>query len=271
MAGRTSDSFASSRLIAGGGRRRCTGWGHVFDHGCALIRWSAVRGSPAVRRRGGTSTGFDVIAAFVAGVFAGYGIAMPVGAVATFLVSLTARTSLRIGAAAGLGVASADGGYAVIAVVAGTSVAGLVRPVAGPLRIASGVALLGLAIRGAVRAIRKHRSRKSISDDNRTLWTARRAYLSFLGITLLNPATIVYFTALVLGNRASVTASVPSSVIFVFAVAVASASWQLLLACSGAVLGHWLTGPHGRLITALVSSVIIAALAIDVMFQREAE
>jgi hypothetical protein len=36
-----------------------------------------------------------VIAALVAGVFAGYGIAMPVGAVATYLVALTARTRLR--------------------------------------------------------------------------------------------------------------------------------------------------------------------------------
>ena len=48
-------------------------------------------------------------AALLAGLLAGYGIAMPVGAVATYLVTLTARTSARVGAAGALGVASADG------------------------------------------------------------------------------------------------------------------------------------------------------------------
>jgi hypothetical protein len=43
-----------------------------------------------------------VIAALVAGLLAGYGIAIPVGAVATYLVALTARTSLKIGACAAL-------------------------------------------------------------------------------------------------------------------------------------------------------------------------
>jgi threonine/homoserine/homoserine lactone efflux protein len=57
-----------------------------------------------------------VIAALAAGLVAGYGIAMPVGAVAAYLVALTARTSLRTGVFAALGVATADGVYALIAV-----------------------------------------------------------------------------------------------------------------------------------------------------------
>jgi threonine/homoserine/homoserine lactone efflux protein len=56
-----------------------------------------------------------VTGALLAGLLAGYGIAMPVGAVATYLVTLTARTSARVGAAGALGVASADGLYAVVA------------------------------------------------------------------------------------------------------------------------------------------------------------
>ncbi|MGV9573326.1 hypothetical protein ACWDRX_29400, partial [Streptomyces nigra] len=43
----------------------------------------------------GTDASDVVTAALVAGLLAGYGIAVPVGAVATYLVSLTARTSLR--------------------------------------------------------------------------------------------------------------------------------------------------------------------------------
>lgn len=47
----------------------------------------------------GTDASHVVTAALVAGLLAGYGIAVPVGAVATYLVSLTARTSLQIGRA----------------------------------------------------------------------------------------------------------------------------------------------------------------------------
>ena len=42
----------------------------------------------------------------------------------------------------------------------------------------------------------------------------------------------------------------------------ASASWQLLLATGGSLLGRVLTGPRGRLATGLSSAAVIAVLAI---------
>lgn len=97
-------------------------------------------------------------AALVAGLVAGYGIAVPVGAVATYLVSLTARTSLRTGVCAALGVATADGIYALVATVGGAAVAAVLRPVLTPLRWASALVLLALAARGAVTAVRQYRT-----------------------------------------------------------------------------------------------------------------
>ena len=96
--------------------------------------------------------------ALLAGLLAGYGIAMPVGAVATYLVTLTARTSARVGAAGALGVASADGLYALIAVIGGAALTGVIARIAGPLRWASAVVLIVLAVRIAWTAIRDHRS-----------------------------------------------------------------------------------------------------------------
>ncbi|MER6983865.1 LysE family transporter, partial [Streptomyces carpinensis] len=96
-------------------------------------------------------------AALVAGLVAGYGIAVPVGAVATLLVSLTARTSLRTGACAALGVATADGLYALLATLGGAALADALRPVLVPLRWASALVLAALAVRGAVAAVRHHR------------------------------------------------------------------------------------------------------------------
>jgi hypothetical protein len=49
-------------------------------------------------------------AAVFSGLPAGYSIAMPVGAIAIFLIRLGAAACLCVGAAAGLGAATMDGG-----------------------------------------------------------------------------------------------------------------------------------------------------------------
>jgi arginine exporter protein ArgO len=200
-----------------------------------------------------------VIAALVAGVVAGYGVAVPVGAIAALLISLTARTSLRVGAAAALGVASADATFATIAVIGGAALAGLIAPITTPLHWVAAVVLLGLAARTAVTAWRHHREGATPKPVG-GLSTPGRAYLGLLALTLLNPTTIVYFGALVLGRPAF--AGPTEAVLFVTGVVAASASWQLLLAGGGSLVGRALTGPRGRLATALVSSAVIAALAV---------
>lgn len=198
-------------------------------------------------------------ASFVAGLLAGYGIALPVGAVAAYLVALTARNSLKVGAAAALGVASADGLYALVAVLGGASVAALIQPIGGTLRIVAAVVLIVLAGVGAMRAIRDFRS----EVDTRAVkpLTVPKAYFSLLGITVLNPATVIYFAALVMGDKAQSA----NATVFVIAAFLASASWQLTIACGGAVLGRLLTGHKGRLITALTSSAVIAGLAVQMV------
>ena len=135
-------------------------------------------------------------APFLAGVVAGYGIAVPVGAIGALIAGLSARTSLRVGAAAGLGAATADGIYAAVAVAGGAAVAGVIAPVAGPLRWIGGLVLLVLAGWTAWGAIRKPGTG---ARDERPA-TAFRAYAGILGLTLLNPATVIYFAALVLGS-----------------------------------------------------------------------
>lgn len=83
-----------------------------------------------------------------------------------------------------------------------------------------------------------------------------------LALTLLNPATVVYFAALVLGRQDSAAPALPAAGAFVLGAFVASASWQLLVAGGGTMVGRVLAGPRGRLGTALVSSAILAALAV---------
>lgn len=199
--------------------------------------------------------------ALVAGLVAGYGIAVPVGAVGTYLVSLTARTSLRTGACAALGVATADGLYALVAVVGGTALTPVLQPELAPLRWISALVLAALAVRGGAGALRRYRSPDAAPAARSAPPGPARAYLGLLGVTLLNPATVIYFAALVLGSRAVDELRPLEQGLFVLAAFAASASWQLALAGSGALLGRALTGRRGRLVTALVSSAVIAALA----------
>ncbi len=210
-----------------------------------------------------------MIAALVAGLLAGYGIAMPVGAVAAYLVALTAQTSLRTGVFAALGVATADGAYALIAVCGGAALAPLLRPVTLPLRRGSAVVLIALAVHGTVAAVRRHRERWDSTGAGRgagrTAPGAARAYLGMWGMTTMNPLTVVYFTALVLGRQAASAPGPAGQAVFIVAVLLASASWQLVLAGGGAFLGRVLAGRRGRLTTSIGSSILIGGLGLHLL------
>ena len=195
----------------------------------------------------------------VSGLVTGWAIAIPIGAVGAFLVTLAARTSFRVGAAGALGIATVDGAYAALAVVAGAALAALLAPVATPLRLASGVVLLVIAALTAAHAL-------ATSGRVRSTPPLRpaRAYAVFVGITAVNPTTVVYFAAVVLGNRHLVGTPAQGAA-FVAAAFLASASWQLVLAGGGAALGRVATGRRSHLVTGLVSAVVIAALAVRTM------
>jgi arginine exporter protein ArgO len=202
-------------------------------------------------------------AAFLAGVVAGYGVAVPVGAIGVLIIGLTARTSLAVGVAAALGVATADGLYALVAVLGGAALAAAIEPVAGPLRWVAAAVLLALAGHTAVGAIRHHRDPSVAAREPGGLNGPRRAYFGLVALTALNPATVVYFAALVIGRR--FTGGPGGAAAFVLGAFLASASWQLVLAGGGSLVGRVLAGSRARLASALVSSVIVAALAAYVL------
>ncbi|MBF9071261.1 LysE family transporter [Streptacidiphilus fuscans] len=206
-------------------------------------------------------------AALVAGLLAGYGIAMPVGAVGTYLVALTARTTLRIGSCAALGVATADGLYALISVLGGSALAPALTSITVPLHWASATVLVALALIGATRAVARYRARQRAEAEDRAPLSPTQAYLGLLGITLMNPITVIYFAALVLARQGGAASGRWDEAVFVTAAFAASASWQLLLAGGGALLGRALTGPYGRLCTSLVSSAVILGLAVRLLLQ----
>ncbi|WP_218153238.1 MULTISPECIES: LysE family transporter [unclassified Streptomyces] len=209
-----------------------------------------------------------MMGALVAGLVAGYGIAVPVGAVGAYLVALTARTGLKVGLSAALGVAAADGLYALVAAAGGAALVPVLQPVLLPLRWVAALVLVGLAARSGVTAIRQYRLGQAqggfVAQENAAM-SGGRAFFGLLGITLMNPATVVYFAALVLGGQAVAEPTVLEQVLFVGGAFGASASWQVMLAGGGALLGRTLTSRRGRMATGLTSSVVIVALAVHLL------
>lgn len=189
--------------------------------------------------------------ALVAGLAAGYGVAIPLGPVGSYLTTISARLP-RAAVAGALGIATVDGAYALAALLGGRAAADALRPVLGPLRWVSVAVLAAVAVRVALGA-----RRAAASDANDRPIAPRRIFLTFVGLTAVNPATLVFFAALVIGLR-----EVGDAAAFPPAVFVASLSWQLALVAGGALLGRLAAGPRARQATALAGAAVMAGLAL---------
>ena len=117
--------------------------------------------------------------AFLEGVVAGYGIAIPVGPIAVLIIGLGTRRGFPRAFFAGLGAALADLAYASIAAVAGAAAAGLLMPYEGALRVAGGLVLLVVAVVAATKTFRPG------AESERAALSHVRALTGFLSITLM--------------------------------------------------------------------------------------
>ena len=87
----------------------------------------------------------------------GLAVAMPIGAIGTYLIGLAARERAATAAAAALGVASVDGAYAIVAALGGAGLQALISEVSGWLTWIAAMTLIAVAIRTVQRAVRRYR------------------------------------------------------------------------------------------------------------------
>ena len=194
---------------------------------------------------------------FVAGALAGWAIAIPVGAIAVLIVEVGIRRGFRVAAAAGAGAASADGLYAALAAIGGAALAAFLEPLAGPLRVIAVGALLAIGLRGLLLLTLAPRTVPgNATMPDRVVPT----YLRFLGLTLLNPQTVIYFSALILALP-DLGRGAGERTAFVAGAFLASLSWQLVLAAVSAVAHHRLP-PRFQLTVGVLGNVVICAFAV---------
>jgi arginine exporter protein ArgO len=96
--------------------------------------------------------------------------------------------------------------------------------------------------------------------------SALGTWLRFTAITLLNPATVVYFAALILGLP-SLSDQPGERAAFVLGAFLASASWQLVLAATGAVAHHRLPGRF-QVAVSIFGNLLILYFALGIALGR---
>lgn len=170
------------------------------------------------------------------GILAGYGIAIPVGAIALLIVGTGMRCGFTCAASAGAGAATADLFYAATAAAAGTAASRLILPWQGAFRLVGATVLALLALWGLA-AMRRPVAANSVGGSDGHLVT----YARFLGLTVVNPLTVVYFTSMVVGSSAVAAGGPGHAISFAVGAFGASLSWQTLLAALGAFGGRSLS------------------------------
>lgn len=202
-----------------------------------------------------------MLSALLAGMAAGLGIAVPVGAIGVLILDLATRRGFLPAFAAGSGAATADLLYASLAAFAGGPIAAALEPARGTLRLASAAVLVAIALTGLRRAAAARAG--TAREAPRMPAGTGAIYGGFLGLTLLNPMTVTYFAALVLGGAAAAGEALntgPTRAMFVLGAWLASWGWQSVLAAAGSLLHARIT-PRGRLATAVLGNAVILALA----------
>lgn len=216
-----------------------------------------------------------IVPAFLGGIAAGLAAAVPLGAIGVLVVDRGLRRGLAVGLAAAAGVATVDAVYAGVAVTVGAGLQAAVADLQGPASLVAAAVLGALGAFGVRDALRSHDGPSPDEQDRAAAQRGRgdggrRAlgtYAAFVGLTSLNPATVLTFAAVAVaaGERLATTAT---RVVFVAGVGLASAGWQALLALAGAALGR---RPRPalqratRLVGALLLLGLAGALVVDVL------
>lgn len=196
----------------------------------------------------------DPAHALIAGAVAGLAIATQVGPVTVLVVEAAATSGRRAGCAAGMGVATADLGFAALAATTAGIASGVLTSHRDQIQIAGAAVLAAIALYGLVGLARNGTSQRA-APDRRPSELGR--YGRFVAITAANPLTIVSFAAIV--GALSVRGA-PAAAAFAVGVGVASAAWHLVLAATAGGLGHRLTS-RGRVVMGVAGRLAVLAIA----------
>ncbi len=187
------------------------------------------------------------------GLVLGFAIAASPGPIFFLCLRRTLTRGWSSGIAAGLGVATGDGIYAALAAFGVAAVTGALVAQRRWLALLGGGALLVFGLRSLLSS-----PARSESDDVPASSGLGAAYLSTLGLTFTNPATILAFAAVFAGLGLGRTGGGPAAVLLVAGVLLGSTLWWVVLASLVASLRRRITPAVVRGIGLLSGLAILA-------------
>lgn len=187
------------------------------------------------------------------GLALGFAVAATPGPIAFLCLRRTLLRGRLYGLVSGFGVATADGFYASLAAFGVAALASAIANGRRPLAVIGGAVLIGLGVR-IVLERRAEAAEASPPTPGGLAW----AYVSTLGLTIANPATILSFAALAatLGLGAGSGFAKPGTL--VAGVLLGSATWWCMLALAASMLRTRLTPALVRGIGAFCGLAIAA-------------
>jgi threonine/homoserine/homoserine lactone efflux protein len=197
------------------------------------------------------------------GFIIGLSIAAPVGPIGVLCIQRTLNHGRSIGLASGIGAATADATFGLMAALGLTVVSKFLTDKQTWLRLIGGAYLMVLSIR----TFRSRPAEKAAAvDDKRGLVSA---YTSTLFLTATNPLTIFSFIAIFAGVGAGSTGSDTSSpLLVVLGVFLGSCAWWLFLVNLTGIFrsrlnarsAQWINRGSGLIISAFAIVILIGLI-----------
>jgi threonine/homoserine/homoserine lactone efflux protein len=173
----------------------------------------------------------------------GFAIAAPIGPIGVLCIRRSLGGGMIAGLLCGLGAATADALYAAVAASTLSAATTIVTQLEGPLRVMGALVLLYLGVRTA-------RAGASEGRTSSAETAGLHSYATTLGLTLINPATIASFTAIVAGTMPS------NALRFAFGVFVGSTLWWVVLSSAVAAMRRGVTASMMRLVNVASGSAL---------------
>lgn len=189
------------------------------------------------------------------GLLLGFSIAAPVGPIGVLCIKRTLTNGMRTGFISGLGAATADAIYGIVAALGLTVVSQFLLNQQSVLHIAGGLFLLYLGYQS-------YKSPITVAAAAKNNEGLLRAYASTLFLTITNPMTILSFAAIFAGvGFVSLSNDYLSACMLVLGVFLGSMLWWLLLSAMIHKLRNKFEQKHIRLVNRL-SGLIITGFGI---------
>ena len=191
----------------------------------------------------------------VRGLIIGFSIAAPVGPIGVLCIQRTLSKGRIYGLLSGLGAATADGTYGLIAGFGLTFISSFLIGQQLWIRLIGGVFLLYLVLRTILSrpAQREREQATTIKGEN-----LLAAYVSTLFLTLTNPLTILSFAAIFAGIGAGgANRSYLSAAVLVLGVFLGSALWWVILSSGVSILRTKLNTQALRWVNRISGTIIM--------------